>query len=154
MYIQCWRRLYLQMNPFWVPLDFTFPSLLMGPVLTINKRLIPSDWSDPCTLEVNEMLISHYDLSPTIPSTPSARPFPTQPPTTACPREQLPQNDGLARVHQGKTWAWILSLIGAANKLYWKSNFQQWSVEVASAFSPTIRLYKGICIFNSLKQLI
>lgn len=75
-------------------------------------------------------------------------------PATTCPREQLPQNDGLARVHHSNPRIGNSSLTGAVNEPYWKWSFQQRSVQVASGFSSTIQPHQRTVNHNSLIQLI
>lgn len=69
---------------------------------------------------------------------------PTQPPTTTCPREQLPQSDGLVRGPHGNVRIWSSSLPGATMSLIECGvSSSSRSVEVASGFSPTIRPHRG-----------
>ena len=79
--------------------------------------------------------------------------FPARPPPTTCPREQLPQSDGLAGVHHDNLRIWNSSLTDAEKESYWQCSFQHWSVEVASGFSPTTWPLQGMLNHNSLTHL-
>lgn len=82
-------------------LIFTF---LLDPFLSRNTECqIPSDQKWPSTSGQNRM--DHWSAAALVTNTSlhSQRPpcFPTQPPTTTCPRQQVSKRGGLVRVHHG-----------------------------------------------------